>query len=200
MQFIKLKLLVIALLMFAASSAFASYSYDVTVDTSYLATQSGNLSFQFNPIMFDAPNATATISGFSITGGSLEVTPASTTTFASGNIYSGSATIGNTDGYNEYFHGVTFGNSFSFHVDLSGTIDAAASGGSLFSLSLYNAAGDTPLAVPNDPFGNGTVHAMNLNPNGSVTDVTPTPTPVPAAAWLLGSGLMGLVGLRRRKQ
>jgi hypothetical protein len=26
-----------------------------------------------------------------------------------------------------------------------------------------------------------------------------TPTPVPAAAWLLGSGLLGLVGLRRRQ-
>ncbi|MEA5115639.1 MAG: VPLPA-CTERM sorting domain-containing protein [Geobacteraceae bacterium] len=26
------------------------------------------------------------------------------------------------------------------------------------------------------------------------------PVPIPAAAWLLGSGLMGLVGLRRRMQ
>lgn len=29
---------------------------------------------------------------------------------------------------------------------------------------------------------------------------TSTPTPVPAAAWLLGSGLVGLAGLRRRKE
>jgi hypothetical protein len=29
-------------------------------------------------------------------------------------------------------------------------------------------------------------------------NVDATPTPIPAAAWLLGSGLMGLVGLRRR--
>jgi hypothetical protein len=27
-----------------------------------------------------------------------------------------------------------------------------------------------------------------------------TPTPIPAAAWLLGSGLLGLVGIRRRKE
>jgi hypothetical protein len=27
-----------------------------------------------------------------------------------------------------------------------------------------------------------------------------TPTPIPAAAWLLGSGLLGLVGMRRKKQ
>ncbi len=31
-------------------------------------------------------------------------------------------------------------------------------------------------------------------------NVDVTPTPIPAAAWLLGSGLMGLVGLRRRKE
>jgi len=27
-----------------------------------------------------------------------------------------------------------------------------------------------------------------------------TPTPIPAAAWLLGSGVLGLAGIRRRKQ
>jgi hypothetical protein len=32
---------------------------------------------------------------------------------------------------------------------------------------------------------------------GANLDVTPTP--IPAAAWLLGSGLMGLAGIRRRK-
>jgi hypothetical protein len=29
-------------------------------------------------------------------------------------------------------------------------------------------------------------------------NVSATPTPIPAAAWLLGSGLMGLVGIRRK--
>jgi hypothetical protein len=31
----------------------------------------------------------------------------------------------------------------------------------------------------------------------AVTDVTPTP--IPGVAWLMGSGLMSLVGLRRRR-
>lgn len=31
-------------------------------------------------------------------------------------------------------------------------------------------------------------------------DTTPLPTPIPAAAWLLGSGLLGLAGIRRRRQ
>lgn len=35
--------------------------------------------------------------------------------------------------------------------------------------------------------------------SGVIADApTPTPTPVPAAAWLLGTGLIGLVGIRRK--
>lgn len=49
-------------------------------------------------------------------------------------------------------------------------------------------------------FASGTIDGgftSNGINSGSITDV-PTPTPIPAAAWLLGSGLMGLVGLRRK--
>jgi hypothetical protein len=36
--------------------------------------------------------------------------------------------------------------------------------------------------------------------NGEVIlNPTAAPVPVPAAAWLLGSGVLGLIGLRRRK-
>ena len=34
---------------------------------------------------------------------------------------------------------------------------------------------------------------------GEVTLITPDPVPIPGALWLLGSGLLGLVGLRRKK-
>jgi hypothetical protein len=43
----------------------------------------------------------------------------------------------------------------------------------------------------------GTVDTYAKYTIGANMDVTPTP--VPAAAWLLGSGLLGLVGIRRRK-
>jgi hypothetical protein len=39
---------------------------------------------------------------------------------------------------------------------------------------------------------------VRIYENGDIV-LNPTPVPVPAAAWLLGSGLLGLVGLRRRK-
>ena len=47
---------------------------------------------------------------------------------------------------------------------------------------------------------------VNLANNGSTSTsqwtatTTATATPIPAAAWLLGSGLMGLVGIRRKMQ
>jgi len=45
--------------------------------------------------------------------------------------------------------------------------------------------------------------AFNFQNDPSVfhlDNVDVTPTPIPAAFWLLGSGLMGLAGIRRRKQ
>lgn len=78
------------------------------------------------------------------------------------------------------------------------------------NLSLANLA-IAPITMTVYQFGNSTNMAtaqtgldrldITLNADGSSTINAPTgsPVPVPAAAWLLGSGLMGLVGLRRRK-
>jgi hypothetical protein len=40
---------------------------------------------------------------------------------------------------------------------------------------------------------------IGLNETGDFyTEINPAPVPVPAAVWLLGSGLLGLIGIRRR--
>lgn len=33
---------------------------------------------------------------------------------------------------------------------------------------------------------------------GRITDVSTAETPIPAAVWLLGSGLLGIIGLKRK--
>ena len=60
-------------------------------------------------------------------------------------------------------------------------------------------------------FNNGKAYTANLSNTTAVFQANDgtlsigaasphiTPTPVPAAAWLLGSGLLGLVGIKRRK-
>jgi hypothetical protein len=57
-----------------------------------------------------------------------------------------------------------------------------------------------------DEYGNGAVTdytaVLRFNKEGSVVlnpNGLPSAVPVPAAAWLLGSGILGLFGLRRRK-
>lgn len=40
---------------------------------------------------------------------------------------------------------------------------------------------------------------QNFNANFNLQGITPSAVPVPAAVWLLGSGLLGLVGVARRK-
>ena len=44
-----------------------------------------------------------------------------------------------------------------------------------------------------------TIH-FSLNPGAllGITAVTASPTPIPGAIWILGSGLVGLVGIRRK--
>jgi hypothetical protein len=44
------------------------------------------------------------------------------------------------------------------------------------------------------------LYAWAVSPGQITTTSTPSAVPVPAAAWLFGSGIVGLAGLRRRKQ
>ena len=206
MKKLKLNLLVLALVIFAASSAFASTSYDVTIDTSYL-NGSGYLYLQYDSI--NAAASTATVSSFTMDGGSLgaqDTTP--------GDIVNGSAVTGtlpgkvtfaNTNMVNDYNQALTFGNSFSFLLTLSDPAAGGAQGGaSTFSLGLFgDALGNVPLVNKSGINGTvaGTVLLVNLPNLGNSGYNTPgnnvSPVPLPSPALLLGTALIGLVGIRK---
>jgi hypothetical protein len=48
--------------------------------------------------------------------------------------------------------------------------------------------------------GNFTQVAIQVSGEGYFADPIPVPVPVPATVWLIGSGLLGLVGMARRKK
>ncbi|KAF0219891.1 MAG: hypothetical protein FD174_1615 [Geobacteraceae bacterium] len=207
MNFLKIKLIVIAVIMFAASSAFAALGYDVTVNTSSLINQEGYLYFQYTPV--NAVDSTVTLSNFKMDGSGLHAIPTSQSSSVTGHLFS-SVTFANAPTeLNDYNHGVNgFSNDIKFHLEFaSNSLGAPAGGSSTFSLGLFrDVNGQTPLfnvsginySVP------GTLFTIDLNNDGTTAfqtlanEATVTPTPIPAAAWLLGSGLMGLVGIRRK--
>ena len=205
MKLLKVKLLVVAALMLVATSAFASFSYDVNVDTTLLAGDTGYLYLQYTTIN-NAVASTATVSNF-VTNGTLA--PANDTvdtvnsTFVSGTL-PGSVVFANGASVNDYNHAITFGTSLNFLVTVA-SAPTTGSGVSTFSLGLFaDPYGTTPLINLADPNVAGTGVAINLNNNGTTSaqsldaTATATPTPIPAAFWLLGSGLAGLAGRRKK--
>lgn len=203
----KLQFFVIAFVLLIAGSAFASFSatYDVSVDTGSLGLSgtSGYLYLQYNPSTSIA--STATVSNF-VTDGTLGAQD--TVHVVNGSAVSGTlpgaVTFNNTNGINDYNHAITFGSTLNFLLSLSSSSNpATTSGASTFSLGLFgDALGATPLVNVSNPNYAGTAIAINLNDNGtsSVTQYAPqaSATPIPAAVYLFGSGLMGLVGIRRK--
>ena len=193
MRSIAIKLLVIAAVILAATSAFASYSYDFDVNTTSLNGQSGYIDLQFNPGISSTDPANAAITGFSsdatlgvavLTGGATGALPY--------------VTIFNSDQFNDYFQALTFGNAIHFALNLS---EAA---GNSFALSFYASDEITPL-LTSDPYGFATL--IDIYETGAViayrsneVSVTGNAVPLPASFLLFGSGLAGLAGLRIRKR
>jgi hypothetical protein len=195
--------------MFAASSAFAALSYDVTVDTDALKGSSGYIYMQFNANPDNTWAAKALVEQFA-TNGSLGARTdgiySDSGQYAIGtlheNVPSNVAFFNTNPATNDYNQAINFGNYFRFTITLE-QIEQSAS--STFVMGLYqDALGLNPLKTQD-----GFLLTMNLNSDGTtkttfnepgtMVEPTPIPTPIPAAVWLLGSGLTGLAGIRRRK-
>lgn len=198
MNFVKIKLLVIAVIMFAASSAFASFSYNISVDTTSLKGTNGYLYFEYLTGTNDT-SSTSFIKNFmtdGVLGATAQGWDANSGSDVAGTLPSTVSFTNGTNLVNDLNQAITFGNSFHFTLLLPNSDSTTA--GSTFALQMFSdALGMSPLKTVD-----GTLFTANLNGDGTVSLVTAdagTTTPIPAAAWLFGTGLAGLVGIRRKK-
>lgn len=202
MKSIKLQLLALVALLFAANPAFAA-SYGVTIDTSSLAGTSGYLYLQLvNGANIDTFSATAQLLDFSTDGTMGATTDGAYTNsnkYATGTL-PGELTIANTNAVlNDYNQAITFGNSISFTLvlDTLGAPDPMSSATFSFWLS-QDAAGAIPLLT-----ADGLLFTVDVNGNGvagmpNVLASQVNVVPVPAAALLFAPGLLGLVAFKRK--
>ena len=75
-----------------------------------------------------------------------------------------------------------------------GSLDAAS--GALYSIDTLNGAA-TSLSGTGLPYATGPIH---FGVDGGLTFAPTAAVPLPADVWLLGSGLLGLVGMARKKR
>ena len=208
----KTGMLIIALLLGAVGSAFADgVTYDVTVDTSSISGTSGSLDFQFDSGPFTSQAASLQILGFT-TDGTLGASVL--TGDVTGNL-PGTVLFDNGTSYNDYFTGFTYGTTLSFSVNLFGPAvdapDGVSTSGSVFAFSMFSdAAGSVPVLTSDQVNGFALVTDINLDGsttlanNSAQTTATqeggsvPTPEPSSLALMLGGTGLLGLLMMRKR--
>jgi len=180
-----------------------SITYDVTVDTSSLASTTGGIQFTLVAGNSPAPLDTATITSFMPQAGLMP--PPTTSGDVSGDL-SGTMTMDN-QAASLYFEALTYGSSLSFQVALSSTPGSSSSADTLFAFYLFDSSGN-PVSGPNSP--SGEILDINIQgPSGAfdtpVTYSPPTITatqvssvvPEPSSMVLLGVGLGAIVGWSR---
>ena len=200
-------LLLFALLLLATSPSWANVTYQVTVDTSSLASTSGSLDFQFNPGFLTTQPANLQILNFSSDG-----TPGGSPTLTGdvSGALPGTVAFDNGSLFNDYFTGFTYGNSLTFSVDLFGPAvtspDGTSSSGSSFAFSMFSDPGGTIPVLTNDPSGFALTIDINLdgsttptNSSSVLTVQNVTPAPEPPTLLLLVSAFASASLLRKRR-
>ena len=191
---------VIAAFLFAAP-ALPSTIFEITVNTSSIASQSGIVDLQFNPGGATAQDATATIVAF--TGATLGDVVPPLLGPVSGTLPHENVTFKNS-AYTDYAQELLFGNALYIRVAFDGVALTAPDNGpagTSFFLFFYNQAFD-PLVT-----ADGLVAQIDINPDGSVsaggadnvtfTTVSQVPEPSTVSSLLIAAGAAALVRHKR---
>jgi len=200
------KYLALTSLLFAFGAVMnaGTISYNVFVDTSSIAGQTGYIDLQFNGDLGGTPlTATATITGFSSIGFTYDDSSNFLSTGVSGGFDASPLVIPNdpTFASNEFAQGVTaFGNNFSFLLTISGS---AIGGTSDVGSEFYTTLQDTSLSPLIGGSDLGSVASILINANGTVTPQTTadsalSQTPEPGTLLTFAFSGFALVAVRLR--
>ena len=212
-------------LLVSVSSAHATLYLDYALDSS---NPQGSISYNptLSPDLFGSNLAVTTITGnnttqnagtanaLSISGGALSFTTGAytgqtgnTLSFAGGGTLSMTGAIGQLSiGSGSPLLTGTFTSVTVTEIPLTSQLKIDIVGAAFNSVDhqlIYSYFGipadSTSIDALNLSFiANGTVNGGFISDSIGSGDLLDFPTPIPAAAWLLGSGLMGLVGIRRK--
>ena len=169
-------------------------SFQVSIDTSSLNTQTGTIDIQFNPGSFPAVYnpGTATITNFILSGGTLGSIASGPDGGASGT-RPGPLTIINNDFLNGILYNATFGATASFLVDFTGTAFTGTGQSILTTLSVSLTGTNSSVVAQADLVG-----GSQLDTSFSSQGVTfQSAVPEPSTFGLMAAGIAAFV-LRRR--
>ncbi len=127
----------------------------VTVDTSALSGTTGSLAFDF--LDGGTPANTVTLSDFTSDGTLGTSTPTGDVSGA----LPGTVTLGDSEFFNEYLQGFTFGGSLSFTFDTTGSPADPTSFPDAFSFFLLDSSG-MPVPTTSDPTGANALLLYNV--------------------------------------
>lgn len=178
---------VLALMAGSVGTASAvSFDESFSFNTRWISGTEGYLVFKLNQDGSSTTNAAAATIAFDDGGGLLGDSIERIGMVCGGlgeKLYAFSSPVSTK---NEYIRQFTYGESISFRVLISGET------GNVYSFAMYD-ANKKPLMSTSS-----TGEALKLTLKDNAVTVATSATPLPAAAVLFGSGLVGLIGMRRK--